>query len=360
MVDGMKPVILSHYSAVRAIRYERRTRSALRWDALGKVEQRKVLAAATAAAREIDFDALGRRGVWETDALDELHLLVGSPGARSRSVPGLVCHVSSRLPAGALLRIEPELYCVTPAYVAFQLAHGMGLAGVVSLLMELMGTYALPEEATMPVAWGGVWPDGVAQDSVEQARYRCEPALAARELAAMVRQAPGSAGAGFRAAARYALSGSASPGETIMYGMFGLPMRYGGFACAGLPRGGMKLNYRLDFGTRAMLMASGMPYAVCDAYIPAAKTDLEYNGLGHEQEEARIHDGNRNNGLRGEGVRVIVINRDQMRDIEALEAIARSIYHDARVQFRYRISGYRLRQARLLNDLRQAVGLPPV
>lgn len=121
----------------------------------------------------------------------------------------------------------------------------------------------------------------------------------------------------------------------------------------------MKLNYQLNFGTQAMRMASGMPYAVCDAYIPAAKTDLEYNGLGHEQEEARIHDGNRNNGLRGEGVRVIVINRGQMRDIEALEAIAQSIYHDAGVQFRYRISGYRLRQARLLKELRQAVGLPP-
>lgn len=356
----MKPVILSHFSTVRAIRHERRTRSALRWDALGKVEQRKVLAAATASAREIDFEALGRRGVWEPDTSDELHLLVGSPGARSRSVPGLVCHVCSQLPPGALLRVEPELYCVSPAYVALQLAHGMGLAGVMSLLMELMGTYTLPEEATMPVAWGGVWPDYVAQDTVEQMRYRCEPALAPRDLTAMVRQAAGSTGTGFRAAARYALPGSASPGETIMYGMFGLPMRYGGFACAGLPRGGMKLNYQLNFGAQAMRMASGMPYAVCDAYIPAAKTDLEYNGLGHEQEEARTHDGNRNNGLRGEGVRVIVINRGQMRDIEALEAIAQSIYHDARVRFRYRILGYRVRQVQLLNDLRRAVGLPPV
>lgn len=233
MVSSMKPVILSHFSTVRAIRHERRTRGALRWDALGKVEQRKVLAAATVSAREIDFEALVRRGVWEPDIPDELHVLVGSPGARSRSVPGLVCHVCSQLPPGALLRIEPELYCVSPAYVTLQLAHGMGLAGVMSLLMELMGTYTLPEEATMPVAWGGVWPDSVAQDTVEQTRYRCEPALVPRDLTAMVRQAAGSTGTGFRAAARYALPGSASPGETIMYGMFGLPMRYGGLPVPG-------------------------------------------------------------------------------------------------------------------------------
>ena len=131
-----------------------------------------------------------------------------------------------------------------------------------------------------------------------------------------------------------------------------------GFACAGLPKGGMRLNHRLDFDANAVRMASGVPYAICDAYIPAAKIDLEYNGAGHEVENARIHDGQRNNGLKGMGVTVLVINRDQMRDVSALEAMARSIYKAAGRQFRYTFKGYRLRQEGLLSDLRKGIGLP--
>ncbi|MDY2777487.1 MAG: hypothetical protein SOU51_03835 [Collinsella sp.] len=145
-----------------------------------------------------------------------------------------------------------------------------------------------------------------------------------------------------------------------MFGMFGPPKRYGSFGLSSLPKGGVKLNHRIDFNEMASRMASGVPYAICDAYIPAAKTDIEYNGGYHESAAARIHDGNRNNGLRGMGVRVVVINRDQMRDITALEAIARSVYRDAGVQFRYNFKGYRVRQIAMLNGLRAASGLPPI
>lgn len=107
-------------------------------------------------------------------------------------------------------------------------------------------------------------------------------------------------------------------------------------------------------------MASGIPYAVCDLYIPAAGSDLEYNGGYHEQESVRVRDGQRNNGLKGMGVKVLVINRDQMIDIVALEAIAQSIYDDANQRFRYQAAGYRARQLALLNGLRAGIGLPPV
>lgn len=107
-------------------------------------------------------------------------------------------------------------------------------------------------------------------------------------------------------------------------------------------------------------MSSGMPYAVADCFIPAANVDVEYNGTGHEELPARIHDGNRNNGLRCMGINVIVIQRDQMRDIQALEAIARTIYRFAHMRFRYQGKGHRAKQANLLNALRGAVGLKPV
>jgi very-short-patch-repair endonuclease len=107
-------------------------------------------------------------------------------------------------------------------------------------------------------------------------------------------------------------------------------------------------------------MSSGIPYAICDLYCPAAGVDNEYNGIGHELQNARIHDGNRNNGLKAMGIHVLVINRDQMKDLVALEAFAQTMHRLAGARFRYRIKGYRKRQAAWLNALRAGIGLAPV
>ena len=136
-------------------------------------------------------------------------------------------------------------------------------------------------------------------------------------------------------------------------------MSYGGFNIGSFA-GGALLNHRIDFTHDAVLMASGIPYAIADLYIPAAKTVIEYNGGDHDNASARHHDDRRNNGLKGMGIKVVVITREQMRDITALEAIARTIYKDANKRFRHHASGYRIKQAAWLNGLRRGVGLPPV
>lgn len=145
-----------------------------------------------------------------------------------------------------------------------------------------------------------------------------------------------------------------------MFAVLGAPMRFGGFGCCSLPMGGLLLNYRVDFDTLAVNMSSGIPYAICDLYCPAAGIDNEYNGIGHELQNARIHDGSRNNGLKAMGIHVLVINRGQMKDLVALEAFAQTMHRLAGVRFRYRIKGYRKRQAAWLNALRAGIGLAPV
>lgn len=267
------------------------------------------------------------------------------------------------------------------------------------LLSELMGTYGLSEEATMTIAWGGVWhgkeegPDLAAATGVidsdlaapadatdpdlaasadaidpdlaaataddkpaDQVNYRCDPAFTREDLDAFARI---SSGRVFAQAAAIALPGAASPMESVMAGMLGAPHRLGGFGLSAL-RGGMLLNHRINFNHDAALMSSGMPYAICDAYIPAAKAEIEYNGIGHEEESARVHDGQRNNGMRGMGIRVVVVNRDQMRDIQALEAIARSFHRAAGVRYRDVNDGQRVLQGAWLNSLRAAIGMDPV
>lgn len=246
--------------------------------------------------------------------------------------------------------------------------------------MELLGTYSLPPEATYPIAYDDTWPkansfeamddldcqgdqptpEKPAETRYEQAHYRCEPATTIEELEAVARFAKSSSYASFRTAVKLARAGSASPAESLMFAVLGAPMRFGGFGCCSLPMGGLLLNYRVDFDTLAVNMSSGIPYAICDLYCPAAGIDNEYNGIGHELQNARIHDGSRNNGLQAMGIHVLVINRDQMKDLVALEAFAQTMHRLAGVRFRYRIKGYRKRQAAWLNALRAGIGLAPV
>ena len=122
------------------------------------------------------------------------------------------------------MRVSPGVYAESPAFAALQYSRGRSLGEVVALLMELLGTYSLSEEATLPISWGGVWPDERDRKDVEQVHYRCEPAVTMAELRAMARWAKSSHFATFRAAVRIVAPGSASPAETVMFGMLGAPL----------------------------------------------------------------------------------------------------------------------------------------
>ena len=278
------------------------------------------------------------------------------------------------------MHIEADIYATSPAMTAMLCSKNESVAKTLMLLMELLGTYSLPPEATYPIAYDDTWPkansfeamddldcqgdqptpEKQAETRYEQAHYKCEPATTIEELEAVARFAKSSSCASFRTAVKLARAGSASPAESLMFAVLGAPMRFGGFGCCSLPMGGLLLNYRVDFDTLAVNMSSGIPYAICDLYCPAAGVDNEYNGIGHELQNARIHDGNRNNGLKAMGIHVLVINRDQMKDLVALEAFAQTMHRLAGVRFRYRIKGYRKRQAAWLNALRAGIGLAPV
>lgn len=278
------------------------------------------------------------------------------------------------------MHVEADIYATSPAMTAMLCSKNESVAKTLMLLMELLGTYSLPPGATYPIAYDGIWPEGddyEAMDDLdcrgdqsateqqnetryEQAHYKCEPATTIEDLEAVAQLAKSSSYTSFRTAVKLARPGSASPAESLMFAVLGAPMRFGGFGCCSLPMGGLLLNYRIDFDTLAVNMSSGIPYAICDLYCPAAGVDNEYSGIGHELQNARIHDGNRNNGLKAMGIHVLVINRDQMKDLVALEAFAQTMHRLAGVRFRYRIKGYRKRQAAWLNALRAGIGLAAV
>ena len=355
----METLVIGHITALRAIRAARRAYHAVPWEMVGRVEQRHAIEACVPRSGQVDYDELERLGAWAPDEETSPCVLVARRPTRGKN-SGLTYKTVRKLPAGALMRVRAGLYVTSPAYTALLCSKGMSMAAVIVLLTELLGTYTMPPEAMGHVARNEAVPGRAARDNVVQAHYSCDPAVSMKELRAMARFAKSSAYATFRAAASYVLAGSASPGETIMAGMLYPPMRFGAFGLCSLPQGGMLLNHRIEFDAMAVHMASGVPYAICDAYIPAANVDVEYNGIGHEEDRYRAHDAKRNNGLKGMGITVLVINREQMRDIVALEALAQAIYKAAGIRFRYQFDGVRARQANWLNSLRKATGLPPI
>ena len=372
--------VISHLSALRAIRRARRAYSALPWDSVDIEQQTQALASCIPNKDAIDFAALAMLDAWSDDDSERLDLFVADGNNRRPNERLLQHTITAPLPEEAIMHIEADIYATSPAMTALLCSKNESVAKTLMLLMELLGTHSLPPEATYPIAYDDTWPKGDGYEAMgdldcrgdqsateqqnetryEQAHYKCEPATTIEELEAIARFAKSSSYTSFRTAVKLARPGSASPAESLMFAVLGAPMRFGGFGCCSLSMGGLLLNYRIDFDTLAVNMSSGIPYAICDLYCPAAGVDNEYNGIGHELQNARIHDGNRNNGLKAMGIHVLVINRDQMKDLVALEAFAQTMHRLAGVRFRYRIKGYRKRQAAWLNALRAGIGLAPV
>ena len=159
-------------------------------------------------------------------------------------------------------------------------------------------------------------PEKQAETRYEQAHYKCEPATTIEELEAVARFAKSSSlrlvsyGCQTRPGLIRIPSGIIDvrrPGRThALWRIRVLQLAHG--------RPAAQLPCRFRHPLRSTCPPASL-YAICDLYCPAARVDNEYNGIGHELQNTRIHDGNRNNGLKAMGIHVLVINRDQMKDL---------------------------------------------
>ena len=340
-------IVVSHASALRAIRAARRRYAALPWTPVAAAEQRMALARSTAATDAIDFSALTRLGIDRDDAPVDL---IVTKRAQMRSSRHVRCHLmSTALPPESLLALERGVYVAAPALALIQCAASTGEIAALALAYELCGSFTMPEWFTP----AQTPPAGSISDGLPGC-YEAEPALTAGALRRYMLRAKGLRGMGAaRFAARYVLDGARSPSEAIMDGVYATPQSQGGFGIRG-----MELNRRVDFSPEAAAIA-GMPYVVCDALVPDAASDLEYDGGYHDARQARIHDEGRTAGLAVMGIQVFPINDHQLRTIEGLEGIAAAILRRAGKRYRNRTLGHRVKQIKLLNGLRTAFGLNP-
>lgn len=216
--------VISHFSALRAIRRARRAYSALPWDSVDSEQQAQALAGCIPNNDAIDFGALSILDAWNEDDSELLDLLVSNEDNR-RPDKRLLQHIlSAPLPEGAIMHVEADIYATSPAMTAMLCSKNESVAKTLMLLMELLGTYSLPPGATYPIAYDAIWPKGddcaatgdldclgdqsateqQNETRYEQAHYKCEPATTIEELEAVARFAKSSSYTSFRTAVNLA------------------------------------------------------------------------------------------------------------------------------------------------------------
>lgn len=199
--------VISHFSALRAIRRARRAYSALPWSSIDSEQQAQALASCIPNNDAIDFGALSILDAWNEDDSELLDLLVSNEGNR-RPDKRLLQHIlSAPLPEGAIMHVEADIYATSPAMTAMLCSKNESVAKTLMLLMELVGTYSLPPGATYPIAHDDIWPKGDGYEATgdldclgnqsaaeqqnetryEQAHYKCKPATTIEELEAVAR-----------------------------------------------------------------------------------------------------------------------------------------------------------------------------
>lgn len=170
-------------------------------------------------AREL-LGILNERGL----DIERVHVLVSSAGGR-RVCECLTCHVASeRLPAGSICRVGETLYVASPELCFVQMASRLSFVNLVRLGFAFCGIHALStESASGTVARNPLTTVELLASFIDEACAAGLPntAKAARAL-------------------RFVCDRSASPRETDLAILLGLPPRYGGFGC-GMP----VMNYRI-------------------------------------------------------------------------------------------------------------------
>ena len=218
--------------------------------------------------------------------LDCIEVLVSRRSERSCD-PLVVSHCCAlELPARSICRIAHGVFVVSPELCFIQMAMIFkDKRELVEWGYELCGDYELPVNGE------------------EDYRER-DPLVCVDEIGAVIASMTGMHGS---LAARWALGyvrdGSRSPMETAHVMMLVLPKRMGGLGVRDL-----FMDYCIDI-PHDLRRLTRRGYVVCDAYVPKAHLDVEYNGFHHDEERRKVEDEERRNVLEAMGFHVKVLTK---------------------------------------------------
>lgn len=277
----------------------------------------------------VDEDVLASldRRLLGLDEASPIHVLVHRSGRRQLSK--VVVHtVSSELPAGSLLVVEPGMCVVSPEYAILQAAACCTEVDLLLLIQEFCGCYSIQSSR-----------DGLFMrhplTSIERIKHFISNARNLKGLRKVQKMIA------------YAADGSGSPRETAVALLMHLPKRYGGF---GFPRA--CLNLSVDLGEcGAILWGKRNAF---DLVWEDARVIVEYDGRGsHATTAQRDRDNARRNAAVAKGYVVYVLTDERLCNVEHVHAIA--VAAAKALGFRLVIQREDFREKHLL--LRKALGI---
>lgn len=250
------------------------------------------------------------------------HVLVADAASRGKSqlVRSHVC--AAAYPPGSFRRLTHDLYVSSPELCFLQLAPSLSFGRLALLGMELCGGYALD-----------------ADDS--EGFRRREPLSTAAALRRVSQRFSGVKGAKpARLAARFLVDGALSPMEAAVVLLLCAPTSRGGY---GLAPPVLNAEVRL---TRSSARWPGSRF--CDLYWPARRLAIEYDSNRFHVGADRIaRDASRRAQLAREGITVLTLTWDQVRDVIQFHEVALLVAARLQGGFRCSRSDWTSRRAEL-------------
>lgn len=230
-----------------------------------------------------------------------IDLLAGNAASRSKSklVKAHVCAppVNTR----CFIEADRGIYIASPELCFIQLSRNCTTIELIKLGFELCGTYTL--DPSSPIG------------------FRNRKALTSKQaIERMAEKWPGQTNQIVKTALRYISDSSASPMETCLALLFGLPSRLGGYGLE-IPQ----MNAEVKISAKHNKQVAHSLYH-CDLYWPSHRVAVEYNSREfHVNERAVERDASRINDLKAAGIDALAVTRAHVANLESFDAVAHSL-----------------------------------
>lgn len=180
-------------------------------------------------------------------------------------------------------------------------------------------------------------------------QYEVEALTSTRRIRDFLKRNPSLRGSRLaRRALLYMSDGSASPRETALALLLGLPRRLGGYGL-GVPL----MNHPIKLSEQAASIAQRASLR-CDLCWPKFKVDVEYQSdFAHQGEFARIRDSRRANALAAMQWTTIGVTSEEMNSMAACDAIAEAVRKATQKQRRANPADFERKH----RELRRKLGL---
>ena len=237
------------------------------------------------------------------DDATPLEVLLLSTSKAGRNPAGTVVHTTRiSFPTDSFISIEGGNYLVSIELCALQAATYLTFPELVEYYYELCGAYTLYD------------------DSNEYRERR--PLTSTSRLYTFFTASKGAHGVKLACRAlKYVRDRCRSPLEAAFAIMLTMPKANGGLGIRKI-----EADYRVELHESAKALARRR-WLYLDLFLPRSKTDVEYNGFYHDENEIQAIDEERRNALASMGYNVIYINRqiffDRMAFRRSITAIMR-------------------------------------